>query len=82
MRSRGRVTGIDNFGSVAYTEFLNRPHAEGVSDGLKIGHQLIQKSCKVAVVKAGIASNLMAVRPGLQSERLFTYNVRFVAGRG
>ena len=30
------ILGIDNFGSVAYTEFLNRPHAEGVFEGVRV----------------------------------------------
>lgn len=30
------LLGIDNFGSVAYTEFLNRPHAEGVFEGVRV----------------------------------------------
>ena len=30
------ILGIDNFGSVAYTEFLNRPHAEGVFAGVRV----------------------------------------------
>lgn len=30
------LLGIDNFGSVAYTEFLNRPHAEGVFAGVRV----------------------------------------------
>ena len=30
------ILGIDNFGSVAYTEFLNRPHAEGVFEGIRV----------------------------------------------
>ena len=30
------ILGIDNFGSVAYTEFLNRPHAEGVFAGIRV----------------------------------------------
>lgn len=30
------IYGIDNFGSVAYTEFLNRPHAEGVFEGVRV----------------------------------------------
>jgi len=28
------LLGIDNFGSIAYTEFLNKPHAEGVFEGV------------------------------------------------
>lgn len=30
------ILGIDNFGSVAYTEFLNRPHADGVFEGVRV----------------------------------------------
>lgn len=30
------ILGIDNFGSVAYTEFLNRPHAEGEFEGVRV----------------------------------------------
>ncbi len=30
------ILGIDNFGSVAYTEFLNRPHAEGIFEGVRV----------------------------------------------
>ncbi|MBI5760773.1 MAG: Gfo/Idh/MocA family oxidoreductase [Planctomycetales bacterium] len=30
------LLGIDNYGSVAYTEFLNRPHAEGVFAGVRV----------------------------------------------
>lgn len=30
------LLGIDNFGSVAYTEFLNKPHAEGVFEGVRV----------------------------------------------
>lgn len=30
------ILGIDNFGSVAYTEFLNRPHAEGEFEGVQV----------------------------------------------
>ena len=30
------LLGIDNFGSVAYTEFLNRPHAEGDFAGVRV----------------------------------------------
>lgn len=30
------ILGIDNFGSVAYTEFLNRPHAEGDFEGVRV----------------------------------------------
>lgn len=30
------ILGIDNFGSVAYTEFLNRPHAEGDFAGIRV----------------------------------------------
>ena len=30
------ILGIDNYGSVAYTEFLNRPHAEGVFAGVRV----------------------------------------------
>ena len=30
------LLGIDNFGSVAYTEFLNRPHAEGAFEGVRV----------------------------------------------
>lgn len=30
------ILGIDNFGSVAYTEFLNRPRAEGVFEGVRV----------------------------------------------
>lgn len=30
------ILGIDNFGSVAYTEFLNRPHADGVFQGVRV----------------------------------------------
>jgi predicted dehydrogenase len=30
------ILGIDNFGSVAYTEFLNKPHAEGVFEGVRV----------------------------------------------
>lgn len=30
------ILGIDNFGSVAYTEFLNRPHAAGVFEGVRV----------------------------------------------
>ncbi len=30
------LLGIDNFGSVAYTEFLNKPHAEGVFAGVRV----------------------------------------------
>ncbi|MDB5388710.1 MAG: hypothetical protein JWM11_4356 [Planctomycetaceae bacterium] len=30
------ILGIDNFGSVAYTEFLNRPRAEGVFAGVRV----------------------------------------------
>jgi predicted dehydrogenase len=30
------ILGIDNFGSVAYTEFLNRPHAEGDFAGVRV----------------------------------------------
>jgi len=30
------ILGIDNFGSVGYTEFLNRPHAEGVFEGVRV----------------------------------------------
>lgn len=30
------ILGIDNFGSVAYTEFLNKPHAEGVFEGMRV----------------------------------------------
>ena len=30
------ILGIDNFGSVAYTEFLNRPQAEGVFAGVRV----------------------------------------------
>ena len=30
------ILGIDNYGSVAYTEFLNRPHAEGVFEGVRV----------------------------------------------
>lgn len=30
------ILGIDNFGSVAYTEFLNRPHPEGVFEGVRV----------------------------------------------
>ena len=30
------ILGIDNFGSVAYTEFLNRPHAEGDFAGVQV----------------------------------------------
>ncbi|MFM7833050.1 MAG: hypothetical protein ACKPJD_14765 [Planctomycetaceae bacterium] len=30
------ILGIDNFGSVAYTEFLNRPRAEGDFAGVQV----------------------------------------------
>ena len=30
------ILGIDNYGSVAYTEFLNKPHAEGVFEGMRV----------------------------------------------
>ncbi len=30
------ILGIDNYGSVAYTEFLNRPHAQGVFEGVRV----------------------------------------------
>ena len=30
------ILGIDNYGSVAYTEFLNKPHAEGVFEGVRV----------------------------------------------
>lgn len=30
------ILGMDNFGAVAYTEFLNRPHAEGVFAGVRV----------------------------------------------
>lgn len=30
------LLGIDNFGSVAYTEFFNRPHADGVFEGIRV----------------------------------------------
>lgn len=30
------ILGIDNFGSVAYTEFLNKPHAKGVFEGMRV----------------------------------------------
>jgi predicted dehydrogenase len=30
------ILGIDNFGSVAYTEFLNRPRATGVFEGVRV----------------------------------------------
>lgn len=30
------ILGIDNFGSVAYTEFLNKPRAEGVFEGVRV----------------------------------------------
>ncbi|MBS0204564.1 MAG: Gfo/Idh/MocA family oxidoreductase [Planctomycetes bacterium] len=30
------ILGIDNFGSVAYTEFLNRPHAAGDFEGVRV----------------------------------------------
>jgi predicted dehydrogenase len=30
------ILGIDNYGSVAYTEFLNKPRAEGVFEGMRV----------------------------------------------
>ena len=30
------ILGMDNFGAVAYTEFLNRPRAEGVFQGVRV----------------------------------------------
>ncbi len=30
------ILGMDNYGSVAYTEFLNRPHAQGVFEGVRV----------------------------------------------
>jgi predicted dehydrogenase len=30
------ILGIDNYGSIGYTEFLNRPHAAGVFEGVRV----------------------------------------------